>query len=393
MKTSKKFIAVLISVVVLLGTSGCIKLNMNLSVNSNDLVTGSMIVAVSKELAAYASETGQSSTSDSLFPNNPKVTRVAYKDASWVGDQYTFQSLPIAEFNAFGDSSSSIRITRNGDDLVVTGVLDMSTDSSGGDSSTLGIDPGSLFDVKLSIALPGRIKSSTGTITGNTITWKGKYGVPLDVSAVTYSPKSKTPAAILPNNPRNLTITEITGKSVIANFELPQTWTLNDLKYNGYYVGYFSTKSGNYLGGKLISSLDGTMLIDGLDALAERKLTFKLFNKTKSFFSSVKVTLPAGPSTVTGVTYKKNSLKNGQITLNWKYTPMNSAEAVSGFIIHVMNVKEKTSPVDFEVIDSEARSAVIDGGFAKKSIYKVTIEPKLVSGAKAPNSLALNLKL
>lgn len=393
MKKTKRLLAILLGLTVVLATSGCIKLNMTLSVTSNDLISGSVVSAISKELADYAAESGQSSTAEPLFPNNPKVTHAPFSDSTWVGDRYTFQSMPISEFNAFGDSSSSLRITRTGDNLTVTGMLDMSTDDGTGDSSGLGIDPSSLFDVRLSITLPGKIKSSTGTISGNTITWKGKYGVPLELSAVTYAPKAKSPAAILPNTPRNLAITEITANSVLATFELPASFTALDLKKAGYYVGYFSTKSGTLLGSKFISSLDGQQLIDGLDSVTERKLTFKIFSKAKKTFSSVKVTLPAGPSTATAVTYKKNSLKNGQITINWKYAALNADEAVSGFVIHVANPKEKGNEQEFEVLDSEARSAVIDGGFAKKNSYKIWIEPKLTSGLKAPNSATINLKL
>lgn len=392
MSPLKKFLAIAVGLAVLLGTSGCIKLNMNLTVTSNDLVSGSVVNAISKELADYAAESGQASSAESLFPNNPKVIRTPFSDSTWVGDRYTFQSMPIAEFNAFGDSTSSLQITRDGDYLKVNGTLDMSTSDPSGDSSSLGIDPASLFDVKFSITLPGKIKESTGTITGNTITWKGKYGVALSLSATTYAPKSKSPAVILSSNPRNLAISEVTAKSVLATFDLPGGLTMLDLKKNGYYVGYFSTKSGKSLGSKFISSLDGQMLIDGLDSLSERKLTFKLYSRTKKIYSSAKVTLPAGPSTVTAVAYKKNSLKNGQITLNWKYSPLNSSEAVSGFVIHVQSYKDKTEDI-FEVLDSESRSATIDGAFAKKNSYKIWIEPKLVSGLKAPVSATLSLKL
>lgn len=393
LRKHSRLLAVIIGLTLLVTTSACVKLNLNLTVTSNDYVSGSVISAISKELSDYATETGQTSTSESLFPNSPKVTRTPYSDSSWVGDRYSFQSMPISEFNAFGDSSSALRITRVGNNLKVSGTIDMSSPDNSGDDSSISIDPGSLLDVKFVMTLPGKVISSSGVVTGNTITWRGNYGTPLQISAMTYSPKSNSPAVILPNNPRNLVITEISAKSVVANFEFPPTFTMSDLKKNGYLVVYSSTSTGRTLGTVKVSSLDGQVKIDGLNSISERKLTFRLMSSSKKIYSTATATLPAGPSTATAVTYKKGSLKNGQITLSWKYSPMNSEEAVSGFVIHVLNSKDKGLSTEFEILNSEARTAVIDGGFAKKTNYQVWIEPKLVNGNKAPASQILNLKL
>lgn len=394
MKTSKKLIAVVIALAVALGTSACIKLNMNLTVTSNDLISGSVVSAVSKELADYAAESGQATTSESLFPNNPKVTRTPLNDGKWVGDTYTFRAMPISEFNAFGDSSSSLRITRDGDNLQVTGVLDMSTGDTSGDTSSLGIDPASLFDVKFSITLPGRIISSSGTATGNTITWKGKYGVPLEISAVALAPKSNasTPISVTPNAPSNLTITNITATSVTANYEFPAGYSQMDLKKNPYYLGYFSTKNGKLLGQQYISSVTGPTQVTGLGNVTERNLTFKIISRFKKTYGNVKVTLPQGPSVATKLTYKKNSFKQGQVTITWAYKALNDSEAVSGFKIYVASAKNKYDAQEFLVLDPEARSAALDGKFEKNTSYVAWIFPTLINGLDGPKSQFLNFK-
>ena len=72
-------------------------------------------------------------------------------------------------------------ITREGDEFVVTGELDLTDDSGSSDSiPSYLLDS---FDIKVTIAFPGKVTESSGEINGNQTTWTAKYGEVTDISA------------------------------------------------------------------------------------------------------------------------------------------------------------------------------------------------------------------
>ena len=183
--------------------TGCIKLNMNLGINSDDTVSGSIQFGVQKELLDL---TGQS-VEDLLgtaapFPSDaPGVTVEPFDDGEFAGQEFTFDSVPLDEFNSggfagtgaaglsgvTGTSGDTLNISREGDTFVVTGVLDMSSGLSGATGPFGGSGGADLFqtaDIRIAITFPGEvIQAGGGQVDGNTVTYVPKFGERLEIDA------------------------------------------------------------------------------------------------------------------------------------------------------------------------------------------------------------------
>ena len=82
------FTALASAVLVMLVTTGCMKLDMNLKVAGNDTVSGSVTMAFTKTLMDYAKQNGgdtSSLKSSELFAKQPGVTVKDYSDGEFEG--------------------------------------------------------------------------------------------------------------------------------------------------------------------------------------------------------------------------------------------------------------------------------------------------------------------
>lgn len=187
------------SITVMLLTTGCVKFNMDLEVRANDTVSGTIVFAVAKGLAELSEDSGTDSSApetDTLLEGAENVKVEPFDDGDFVGSTYTFESVPLETFQPKVGEDSSFGIARDGDNIVVSGVLEMtSADSTQeenpfGDAFLQGIMAST--DIKISITLPGEIKETNGTVDGQTISWKGTFGKNLELSAIAYAPKTNS---------------------------------------------------------------------------------------------------------------------------------------------------------------------------------------------------------
>ncbi|HEX7463413.1 MAG TPA: hypothetical protein VF382_00725, partial [Actinomycetota bacterium] len=179
--------------------SGCMKLNMDLTVSSDDTVNGTMIFAMDKQLLEA---TGQSF--DDLMADNPiptpseaGVTTSPYEDDKFVGQEIRFDAVPLSKFNESEDAES-LQIVREGDQFKVSGVLDLS--SATGNTGDEALDKMlqealKSADISIKMTFPGDVASSNGEIDGNSVTWAPKIGERTEINAVASAipTKSSTP--------------------------------------------------------------------------------------------------------------------------------------------------------------------------------------------------------
>lgn len=162
--------------------SGCMKLEMNLELRSDDTVNGDVVFAVSRELLSLAGGSFEDfkTETDSPVPEGVEVTTEPYEDDDFVGERYTFEGAALSEFA--GGGADELSITRLGDTFVVVGSLDMS------DTGTEGFEGAEQllesFDMSVSVTFPGEVESATGEIDGNTVTWELKPGQNVQIEAV-----------------------------------------------------------------------------------------------------------------------------------------------------------------------------------------------------------------
>lgn len=158
--------------IVALVLSGCMKLDMNLELQSDDTIDGSMIIAVSRQLAELsgtdpaelAEQMRDEALSGDEMPEGSEVE--VYEDDEFVGSEVTFEG---ADLDTFAEDDS-LRITRDGDDFVVAGEMDLS------DSGMEGLDLTSSVDIRVAITFPGAVADHNGELDGRTVTWVAEPG-------------------------------------------------------------------------------------------------------------------------------------------------------------------------------------------------------------------------
>jgi hypothetical protein len=172
--------------------AGCFKVNMDVEVSPENTVSGSAIIAVDESLLELS---GQSA--DQLFQEMdlsdlpPGATLDRYEEDGFIGQEITFEEMPLATFtqnNALSGSGASpgageeLNIARRGDEFHVTGAFDM----TGQEFTGTQIPEQFLesFEFRISITFPGEVKSATGEIDGNTVTWEPRIGENTPVEAV-----------------------------------------------------------------------------------------------------------------------------------------------------------------------------------------------------------------
>ena len=165
--------------------SGCFKLDMNLELQSDNTVDGSVIIAVARDQAELLGGEdaireqlqGESSGLFSDAPESGTYDQRDYEDDDWIGTEGVFSDVPIDEFSS--DSTEQLSITREGDEFVVSGTLDMSSGTE--DEATQAIMDTAEIDI--AVSFPGDVIEANGDIDGNTVTWTPTPGDVLEISA------------------------------------------------------------------------------------------------------------------------------------------------------------------------------------------------------------------
>jgi hypothetical protein len=168
--------------------ASCFKVNMTLDVAEDDTVSGSAIIAIDKQLVELSGQ-----DVGDLFENAdtanlpPGATVEPYDDGDFVGQEITFDSVPLERFSGASDpltgASEELSITRQGNEFHVSGNLDMSgQEFTGNDQIPQQVLDS--FEFVISITFPGEVKSATGEIDGNTVTWEPNFGENNRIEAV-----------------------------------------------------------------------------------------------------------------------------------------------------------------------------------------------------------------
>jgi hypothetical protein len=195
-------IGAFVALVVLM--TGCIKLNMNLGINSDNTVSGTVEIGVQKELVDLTGQNVEDLLgSDAPLPSNAHgVTVEPFDDGEFVGRQVILEDVPIEEFNSGGivgasgatgasgptsGAGDSLQIARQGDTFVVTGVLDLSRALSGVTGPLAGTGGAQFYesaDIKIAITFPGEVlQAPGGEIDGNTVTYMPEFDERLEINA------------------------------------------------------------------------------------------------------------------------------------------------------------------------------------------------------------------
>lgn len=101
--------AVTTAIFVVLATTGCIKVEMGVTVSNSDTVSGSTVFAFNKKLVEIAKQNGAGEDmfeTATMFAEQAGVATENYADDSYEGTKFTFTDVPLDKFFSQSDSSS-----------------------------------------------------------------------------------------------------------------------------------------------------------------------------------------------------------------------------------------------------------------------------------------------
>jgi hypothetical protein len=182
----RRTLATTATVLALFTLSGCFKLDMDMTVNSDDTLDGVVIFALDEELAGMAEE--DSDFSEEELPEG--ATLEDYEEDGFVGQKITLDGVTMAElnegFSSEGDTGgpSAWELTHEGDTYRFTGDMDMTEMAGSGEED---IDMGAFMqgaELRISLTFPGEVTESNGEVDGNTVTWEPEIGEVNEMTAV-----------------------------------------------------------------------------------------------------------------------------------------------------------------------------------------------------------------
>ena len=166
--------------VLVLALAGCVRFQADLTLNPENTVDGSIVVAVlvsedtddAREQALAASSQIESELLGSLRDASG-VTTSEYNEDDYLGSLITFDDVDLDAFS--GQSEDALKIVRDDDEYVFTGTLDF------GDAST----PTDEADDNLtvSVTFPGEVSEHNGELSGTTVSWSTALDQRLEMSA------------------------------------------------------------------------------------------------------------------------------------------------------------------------------------------------------------------
>jgi hypothetical protein len=171
----------LAALVLVFALSGCMKVDAQVAIHDDDTVSGSVVMALDKRLAALTGKTqDQLVDSITLQPGalgNGTVTQ-PYQDGNYVGRRFIFTGVPLRDFH--GTDQVSVTLVHDKSSYLFNGVADLRTVNLADPA----IQPfAGLFAFSVSVTFPGKVVESNGVLTGRTVTWTPKAGQTLAMHA------------------------------------------------------------------------------------------------------------------------------------------------------------------------------------------------------------------
>lgn len=184
---------VLLAGATLLLLTGCVKLDVDLTVGSDDKVSGSYIIGIDKSLLQFTGQDGdalyEQITSDfdpTDAPAGATVSTEKYEDDTFVGARIKIENVPISEMNDVGAGttdagSNDFTVTHEGDVYKFHATIDTSSDQESSVSVPDSVT--SSAEIRIKMTFPGEVTETNGNKDGNSVTWQPQLGEPADLTA------------------------------------------------------------------------------------------------------------------------------------------------------------------------------------------------------------------
>lgn len=158
--------------------TGCLKVDVDLEVSRFDTFSGSVVVAVVEELAAFADEDPSTGIFGDVFEENPGVSVETFLEDGYAGEKAVFEGAPFAALDEFSDDQSTLSLRRDNNHVIFEGTLDFASEDTD-DAGFFGDQLLTLAsDMEVSVSFPGNVVETNGQLDEdtNTVTWDPKLG-------------------------------------------------------------------------------------------------------------------------------------------------------------------------------------------------------------------------
>ncbi|MDG4810325.1 DUF3153 domain-containing protein [Micromonospora sp. WMMD1120] len=189
---------VAVCLVLLAALSGCMQLNMGLTVNADDTVDGQLLLTAQKSVLTSQKKTVPVAFAElrQNIPALPAGEETLYQDDTYYGSQISYRKAPLAGFD-----TDSVKLVRDGDLYRFT--LPLDPKKYGGKVAEQNPQNQQnflkLMSFEISVTFPGRVIDSNGTVNGRSVSWKvdANQDKPAELRAVAEAPPrpSAPPAA------------------------------------------------------------------------------------------------------------------------------------------------------------------------------------------------------
>jgi hypothetical protein len=158
-----------------MGLTGCVKLDVDLTVTSDDTTNGTLILAVETRLLEAAGQTPDSlyDTLAANVGNDASIKPEKYDKDGFSGIELTLEDVPLATVPDLGPIGS-LQFTRDGDQYQFDAVLNLGADVT----SSISVPEGLTSDADLQVAVtfPGEVTATNGQKDGRTVRWTPVLG-------------------------------------------------------------------------------------------------------------------------------------------------------------------------------------------------------------------------
>jgi hypothetical protein len=169
--------------VLVLALTGCVRFQADLTLNPENTVDGSIVVAVlvtedtddAREQATSAAAQIESELLGSLRDASG-VTTSDYEEDEYLGSRIEFDDVALDAFSGQGDDA--LKIVRDGNEYVFTGALDFSGEAAPDEESE-----GDDDNLTVAVTFPGTVTEHNGELTGTTVSWSSAGDQRLEMSA------------------------------------------------------------------------------------------------------------------------------------------------------------------------------------------------------------------
>lgn len=171
-----------------LSVTACVKVDANLTIQANDQIDGSIVMAVDRQFAAEANQSPDALVEQvrkSTFHSTPSGARLeAYSDEKYVGKKLIVDQMALIDFDG-GTGDDGLKIVHQDGRFKLSGTVDTAglgaAASASNSAAARRMADG--FAMSIRVTFPGRVIHSNGHPDGRTVTWNPKLGQRLDLVA------------------------------------------------------------------------------------------------------------------------------------------------------------------------------------------------------------------